>query len=370
MTRKLYYEDGYLKKVVAKVERIDGNEVFFDRTIFYPEGGGQPGDRGTFGSWKIEDTIKRNGDVAHVFSSVEGLAPGLEAELVLDWNHRYRFMKCHSAQHLLSAILFHEKDAGTVAVHFGEDAITIELGNKVLSDEELLEVEDSACAAVRRGLSISQRTVLREEAEALHMRRSIKVDSPEVMLVSIDNLDVVACGGVHVKDTSEIGEIAYCGRETIRGHERLVWKVSDQAVNKRRKDSRIAHSVSVLLSSPEDRIVETLEAKLSGLEDLRRENRRLCSLLAQKEAETISGGYHETSLALDDFAPALEKLALSNVFILRVAERPEFLYYGTPAGFDEIKKAISVKGGGRPPLFRGIVLSAVEDVRKFFCVRQ
>ena len=366
MTEKIYYQDGYLRTLEATVTAIDGNEVYLDKTIFYPEGGGQRGDRGYFGSFEILDTQKRDGDVAHVFKSVEGLNVGDSYTLTLDWDNRYKFMKCHSAQHLLSSILFNEKNAGTVAVHLGDDYITIEHKGAVLTEEDLLDVEDIANQAIRDGHRIIQKEVHRADAEALGMRRSIKVDSEMVMLVIIEGMDTVACGGVHVSEVREIGEISYYGRETIRGHERLLFKVSDEAVDKRRSDKECVKELSTILSSPENEIIPTLKAKLESIEELKRENRKLTLMLTEMEVDRISSSYHETELPLDDFAPVLEKKGISDVFIVRNSEKLEFLYFGEKDKFNELKSKLNLRGGGRPPLFRGMVNASIEDVRAIF----
>ena len=366
MTEKIYYKDGYLRNLEATVTRIDGNEVYLDKTIFYPEGGGQRGDVGTFGSFVIKDTQKRDGDVAHIFESVEGLSVGDKALLTLNWDNRYKFMKCHSAQHLLSSILFNRKNAGTVAVHLGDEYITIEHKGAVLTEEDLLEVEDEANKAIREGHAVIQKEVHRAEAEALGMRRSIKVDSEMVMLVIIEGLDTVACGGVHVGNIREIGEISYYGRETIRGHERLLFKVGDEAVSKRRSDKEAVKEISTILSSPEGDVIPTLKAKLESIEELKRENRKLTLMLTEMEAEKITSSYHETELPLDDFAQILEKKGLSDVFIVRNAEKLEFLYFGEKDRFNDLKSKLNLRGGGRPPLFRGIVNASIEDVREIF----
>ena len=366
ITEKIYYRDGYLREIEAAVTRIDGNEVYFDRTIFYPEGGGQRGDSGTFGSFRILDTQKRDGDVAHIFESVEGLEVGRKETLSLDWDQRYKFMKCHSAQHLLSSILFNQKNSGTVAVHLGDEYITIEHKGESLTEEDLYDVEDAANRAIREGHRIIQKEVHRAEAESLGMRRSIKVDSEMVMLVIIEGLDTVACGGVHVADVREIGEISYYGRETIRGHERLLFKVGDEAVEKRRSDRECIKELSSLLSSPESEILPTLKSKLEQVEELKRENRKLTLMLTEMEAGKMDSPYHETELPLDDFAPVLERNGAEDVFIVRVADRLEFLYFGTKDRFNELKGKLNLRGGGRPPLFRGIVNSPLEEVRKIF----
>lgn len=367
MKGKVYYQDGYLRELEVEVAAIEGNKVFFDRTIFYPEGGGQPGDRGLFNSYRILDTRKEGERVCHLFESVEGLCIGDKGVLSLDWDHRYKYMKEHSAQHLLSSLLFHELGAGTVAVHLGEEAVTIELGDGMRLDEgDILKIEDKANECIRRGLGITQRLVSRKEAEALHLRRSIKVDDDEVLLVFIDQEDVVACGGVHVASTREIGEIAYLKRESIRGHERLFFLVGDEAVRVRRENARILKEVSTMLSAPNCDISQVLERKLEGLEELKREVRRLSERLAEKELESLSGTFLETMLSLEDFQAPLERSGKKNVFILKTGERSEFLFYGDKEVFQEIRTRIDIKGGGRPPLFRGMVLSSLEEVEEFF----
>ena len=92
MTELLYYKDQYLKETEAEVVEIREGGVVFDRTIFYPECGGQPGDRGFFGSHRIRDTRKdKDGTPLHVF---EGELPqvGEKGRLSLDWDHRYFYM--------------------------------------------------------------------------------------------------------------------------------------------------------------------------------------------------------------------------------------------------------------------------------------
>ena len=121
MTDLLYYKDPYLKETEATVVEIRNGMVVFDKTIFYPECGGQPGDRGSFGKWVISDTRKdKDGTPLHV---IEGELPplGTTETLSLDWDHRYFYMKEHTAQHLLSSLLYHMYSIGTVAVHQGEE---------------------------------------------------------------------------------------------------------------------------------------------------------------------------------------------------------------------------------------------------------
>ena len=198
MTEKLYYEDGYLKSVDAEVIGVKKNGIILDKTIFYPEGGGQPGDIGYFGTYEITDTIKDDdGTPLHI---IKGDLPsvGDKAVLTLIWNHIYKYMTEHSAQHLVSALLHSVYDIGTVAVHQGDGFFTIETDASSIDKEKLLDIEDKANEAIREGHGIEQKSLSREEALNLHMRRTIKVDDDSVLVVFIEGVDAVACGGVHL----------------------------------------------------------------------------------------------------------------------------------------------------------------------------
>ena len=352
---KLYYEEPYLKETEATITAIEGNRVFFDKSIFYPEGGGQPGDIGTFGIYRIIDTQKSGEESAHIFNDTKGLKVGQKGVLKLDWEHRYAFMKRHSAQHLLSSVFFKTLGAGTLAVHLGDEYVTIELDRKDIEEKELLRVEEIANFLVRQSLKIEQKDLLRSEAEALHMRRSIKVGDPDVKVVFIEGQDAVACGGVHVSSTAEIGEISYYDSEVIRGHLRTIWKIDDEAVRSRRENLEIVKEASRALSAPHSEISASLSARLSEIEDLKREIRSLHSTLASMEAEKIeSSSVHMTEFGLDEMRSILtRKDGIFDVLIIRSGEKREFLFLGSEEHFKELKNVLSLKGGGRGGVYQG-----------------
>ena len=146
MTEPLYYKDRYLRSVDAVVTGLSDGAIILDRTIFYPEAGGQPGDRGTFGPYAIRDTQKgKDGEILHILADGSAFpSVGERATLTLDWNHRHFFMKEHSAQHLVSALLFSCFSIGTVAVHQGDMFFTVETDKAEIDEETLLAVEDKA----------------------------------------------------------------------------------------------------------------------------------------------------------------------------------------------------------------------------------
>lgn len=366
MSELLYYVDPYLKEVEATVTEIRDGMVVFDKTIFYPECGGQPGDRGFFGDKRIRDTRKDcDGTPLHVF---EGSLPevGEKALLKLDWDHRYFYMKEHTAQHLISSMLFSLLGIGTVAVHQGEEILTVETDKSDISDSDMLLVEEEAMKKVFQGLRVWQEEMDREKALSLNMRRSIKVDGDSIKVVFIDGQDAVACGGVHVASTSEIGEICYRGKESIRGRTRTIWSIGERAVEYRRENERAAKGAGKLLSADAKSLCREVERIIEENTLLKRELREKKRELLEKEllekvgaSETVFA----TKLPLDDLPPLLSsRYPEKTIFVAEECGKKSFVFFGKKEDYEKIKESGIVKGGGREPLFRGTVLQDVGDV--------
>lgn len=356
MSELLYYKDAYLKEVEAEVVEIREGKVVLDKTIFYPECGGQPGDRGSFGEWRIVDTKKdKDGTPLHV---IEGELPtvGTKGLLKLDWAHRYFYMKEHTAQHLLSALLYHVYGIGTVAVHQGEEILTIETDKSEIDDEVLLSIEERAIDEIINSHSVYQVDMDRKEAESLKMRRSIKVDDESVKVVFISDLDAVACGGVHVSSTSEIKEICYRGKEQIRGHVRTIWSVGDKAREYRRENEKAVKECGKLLSADSCSLTSVLEKTLSESVESKREIRELKKKVLEGELKGRSESplVFESSVSIEEAPEVVEKFSNGRkVFILDGTNKKNFLFFGKKDDFERIKSECTLKGGGREPLFRG-----------------
>ena len=368
MTELLYYVNGYLKSTEATVTEIRDGKVVLDKTIFYPECGGQPGDRGTFGQWKIADTKKdKDGTPLHV---IEGDLPivGTKSVLTLDWDHRYFYMKEHTAQHLLSALLFREYGIGTVAVHQGEDILTIETDKSEIDDDVLLSLEEKAIDEIIKSRKVYQVDMDRKEAENLKMRRSIKVDDETVKVVFISDLDAVACGGVHLSSTGEIKEICYRGKEQIRGRVRTIWSVGEKARKYRRENERAVRECGKLLSSDSHSLSSTLEKFLAEDLELKKECRELKQKVIELELKERKENpiVFESSVSIAEAPEIVEKYAEGRkIFILDGTNKRNFLFFGTKDDFEKIKKGCTLKGGGREPLFRGTIMDAdIERIKE------
>ncbi|HWE24924.1 MAG TPA: DHHA1 domain-containing protein [Myxococcales bacterium] len=213
MTERLYLRDPYLTRFAARVVSVadlDGRPAaVLDRSAFYPEGGGQPADRGTLGGAAVVDVQERDGSVLHVLD--RALQPG-EVEGLVDWARRFDHMQQHHGQHLLSAAFERVLEAATTSFHLGERTCTIDLDCSVsrLDEAALRAVEAAANESVWRNLPVVARDFAAEERARLPLRKE-PVKGDRVVLV--EGVDASPCGGTHPARTGEVGAIAVLGAQ-------------------------------------------------------------------------------------------------------------------------------------------------------------
>lgn len=421
-----FYADPYLAEITARVARAeaptgaqlaalrlaagavppDVSALRLDRTIFYPEGGGQPGDRGSVvfegRSIPVLTTVKLRNNIrgrrggragedpdfdgsqppapVHLAACAPGtLKEGDEVRLVLDWEHRYLYMRLHTAQHLLSGLLHSRFGIGTVSVHLGEGGISIETDREAVAEEEASALEDLANEKILEGLTVSFVKMSQENAQNLGLRRSIKVDG-EVRIVQIDTVDQVACGGLHVRRTSECGLVAYQGQERIRGHARLFFKAGPAAAMQRKEDRRIVGRLCALRSEQPHLLLENIAALQEACEREKAANGKLALRLAEAVLKEKASPEGIAAFTLDQETMGLCGL---NSFIgasdsfddlaLAVFGREEerLLWLVALKGrygkipFPDLKRRLldrlGAKGGGRSPFFRGMAEPASEE---------
>ncbi len=362
MTDKLYYTSPYLKELDAIVTGVEGDGFILDRTIFYPECGGQRGDSGTWNGKRIVTTLHSStGEPLHI---TEGELPSLgeSVHITLDWNERYFGMKEHTAQHLISSVLYGSFGIGTVAVHHGEEEITVETDRAVIDEETLLSVEEKALALIGENRRVWMEDRTREEVEKMNLRRSIKVEGDDVKVVFISDQDAVPCGGVHVSSLGEIGELVYTGSETIRGHVRTLWKIAGKAREVRRENQDIVSRGKILLSSDSSSFIGTLERVLEENRELKKTLREMRMRDAEREFSEKKGKnvVYRTECELDALIKTATKDSSRRVFIIGPGKT--FLFVGTKDEFSRLRDKLSLRGGGREPLFRGTFAIGEDEV--------
>ena len=370
---KVYYSDTYLRNLDCKVVEVTctdkATEVRTDRTIFYPECGGQPGDRGHIGPYQVLDTRKgSDGDSILILAPKTPIRKGDALELVLDWDHRYKFMVMHAAQHMLSGLMFTMFDIGTVAVHQGDEYLTIETNKDHVEEAAIDALVLAANEKIRENHRIVYHEMSHSDAEALGLRRSIKVEG-DVRIVEIEGVDRIACGGLHVAGTSEIGLVHCIGHEQIRGHVRLYFKCGESALKELLDGHRTLQSLAHFLTCGVDELEAKVTSMAVSMSDLKSRCTQVQRRLAQYEISEAKGPDGvcvlrcEEGSDLQNHAQAvssMEDVALlalcpdNGRFKWLIALKGEFEKIDFNVLIRPLLARINAKGGGRSPVFQGV----------------
>ena len=204
-TQKLYYLDAHQKTFTAAVLSCvpgkHGYDVVLDRTCFYPEGGGQPGDTGSLSGVRVTDTHERGDEIVHFCDAP--LAVGETVEGAIDYDRRFSFMQLHSGEHILSGIVHRRFGYENVGFHMGTDFVTIDFSG-MLGPDDLAAVEAEANEWIWKNIPIRITWPSPDELAAIPYR-SKKELTGQVRIVTIPEVDICACCGTHVSNTGEIG---------------------------------------------------------------------------------------------------------------------------------------------------------------------
>jgi misacylated tRNA(Ala) deacylase len=211
-TEELFRHDAYLRSCDATVTASGDGFVVTDRTIFYPLGGGQPGDTGRIrwdtGNAAVTDTrYGEGGTIQHILAPGAPVpAPGTPVSLEIDWQRRYRHMRMHTAMHLLGSVLRYGVTGGNIS----EEKSRLDFDMEDSIDKEAVEAALRELVAADH--AVSCRWISEEELDASpELVRTMSVQPPRgkgaIRLLEIAGIDLQPCGGTHVGSTREVGTI-------------------------------------------------------------------------------------------------------------------------------------------------------------------
>jgi len=213
MTEELFREDGYLKSVDATVTAVGEDGITLDRTVFYPTGGGQPGDTGVLkfagGEVTIVDTRKdkETAGILHIPAEGQTLPQvGDQVTAELDWARRYKHMRMHTCMHLLCSLVEGDVTGGQV----GAAKSRLDFNIPESPDKDALNEALNKLIAEDRPVSMSW--ITDEELDAQpDLVRTMSVQPPRgsgrIRIINIDGVDLQPCGGTHVASIAEIGRV-------------------------------------------------------------------------------------------------------------------------------------------------------------------
>jgi alanyl-tRNA synthetase len=397
-TERLYYTDCYLREFEARVIKSEpdprGLRVYLDRTAFYPESGGQPSDRGTLADAPLLDVVAEDDAVAHIVEgdSPAGIVQGATVRGLIDWAQRFDHMQQHTGQHLLSAAFEHTGGYRTVSFHLGAAVSTIDLDSDRLGRRQIEAAEDLANQIVfeNREVRISFRGA--QEANQMGLRKLTEREG-EVRLIEIEDFDLSACGGTHVRRTGALGLIAVRkverqAQKGAAGQMRIEFVCGGRALLAARRDFQILSEASRLLSNSPDQVPALVAGQLDELRALARARDRLTERVAQYRARELCqaapprGGWTivRCVFAVEEQAEA-KKIAHAvasepaAMALIGVKGNPTSLYFAQSAGGKQdmgalLKQSVAEfggKGGGAHDFAQGggVAEDRIEELLTF-----
>ena len=378
-TQKLFYDDPHQSSFTAQVLSCrpgkHGYDVVLDRTCFYPEGGGQPGDTGVLSGVRVTDTHESGGEIVHYCE--QPLTAGSTVEGAIDYDRRFELMQLHSGEHILSGVVHRRFGYENVGFHMGADFVTIDFSG-VLTADDIAAVEQEANEWVWKNVPIEISHPDAETRKAIPYR-SKKELTGDVRIVTIPGADICACCGTHVKSTGEIGLIKVfscvkfhdgvrlellCGRRAFRYISRLV------------EQNR---QVSGLLSA---RPLQTAEAAAKLLDAENALKQRVSALEAQvfaQKAQALAGQgdvlLFEAPMSPDSvrkLADALLSVCTGRVAVFAGTDAEGYKYaVGAQNGdlralVKSLNAELHGRGGGKPFFAQGSVQAARAQIEAFF----
>ena len=378
MTEQLYYADPYIKEFNAVVLSVSGIQdgkyaVVLDRTAFYPEGGGQPGDRGQIDDVQVIDTQLINDEIVHITRAT--LKTGASVNCRIDWDRRFDLMQQHTGEHIISGIICSSLNCDNIGFHLGEESVTIDY-NKYADVSKIKEIEELANRYIAEDHKAVIFTPDNEELNKITYRSKKALDS-NVRIVSFPGADTCACCGTHLSSSAQVLMIKVISHKRFHEGIRLEILCGNRAVRHMLEcwdqNSEIAKSLSV----PPGKTFEAVERLLDQCDDLKlqinRYEEEVYSLISDRFIN--EGNIYIIRDEMDTVS--LRRLCDSiyskcSGFCIVFSGKESVYRYALMAKedcFDSLLKSINVnlngRGGGRDGLAQGSVNADKDSIEQF-----
>lgn len=264
-TVKLYDDSPYEREFTGKIVDIrkgdKGCLVVLDRTLFFPEEGGQTPDTGTIHGFEVIHVSIEDGVITHTVNcDMTDLSVGSDIEGRIDWDHRFSNMQNHTGEHILSGILHSRWHSENVGFHLSDNIVTLDT-SKELTPEDLKTLEKEANLAIYGNVPVTCRYYHPEEIKDREYRSKTEIEG-DVRLVTIEGVDVCACCAPHVANTGEIGIIKIIKAIRYKGGMRLTILAGSRAYEYLSSVQDMTETLSHMLSESTENLDTAVERLL------------------------------------------------------------------------------------------------------------
>jgi len=403
MTERLYLNDGHLSRCEASVlscTKTDrGYDIVLDRTVFFPNAGGQPCDIGTL---RIGDTS------VSILGCDEGAggvllhhadAPIAENTVItaeIDYGRRFDLMQQHSGEHLLSFCAYDLFGAVNVGFHLALDYGTIDL-DRPLTHEQVMAIERRANELANKNLPITARCYASEdEVKDLPLRKQAEGLTAPIRIVTIEGADQCTCCAPHVSHTGEIGLLFFADASPYKGGMRLTFLCGMRALTHVRAMHDTADAIARRFSTGRENALVAVEKQFEELSAAKKNEKALaakCNAYLAKElregAETIGkaklAAYRVDGVAASQLRPLALQVLDGRMLVVLFAADSERVQYVVMTGKDfgidagelcaAINTTLNGKGGGRGTMAQGSASlptgldEAIDQLKGYFAAR-
>lgn len=381
-TERLYENDGHLSVCTATVvsceKKGEEYELVLDKTVFFPEGGGQPSDIGTVNDAEMKGAVIREGVVYHTVD--REFSTGDTVECAVNMEVRFPRMQSHTGEHIVSGIIHSLYGYNNVGFHMGSKDVTLDVDGE-LTEEQLREVELTANKAVAENRAVRVIYPNEAEAESLDYRSKLEI-TDGLRLVEIDGYDLCACCAPHVERTGEIGIIKILEHIRYKGGMRIHMLCGFDALEDYGAKFCELSRVAEMLSAKKDECAAAVEHLKEQLSQAELESRNIVKAVLLAEVgrtEATEGNMvfiepRELASGLRDMVTAaLPKCG--GICAAFAGEDGSYSFVMASSTVDlraasgEIRQALNAKGGGSADMIQGNAFADRETILKYFADR-
>ena len=375
--QEYYYSHPYARELDTVVVSChackDGYEITLQDTIFYPEGGGQPCDKGTIQDITVLDVQRKEDKIVHILK--QPLPLGEKVHCVINWEHRYDLMQNHTGEHIFSGLVKKLYGYSNVGFHMGEYICADFRGD--LTEEMIQDVEQQVNQAIWANLPVREIFCAPSETEKYEYRSKIEI-AGITRIVSIEGYDMCACCGMHVKNTGEIGICKVINFEKLRNKTRVFLLSGRRAFIYLGRIQQENAMISKLLSAKPLEISTAVSHLHQRYLDVQKSYRTVSMEMMMKDADKTS--LHDaiiyTSVLADSegmraFCNRCIERGISTVMVIAKTE-VGYAYVIMSHTIDllfiraEFNAAIHAKGGGNREMMQGSCTASLAEISTAF----
>lgn len=377
-TKKLYDIDAYAMEfegtviLCEEVVSVDAEgtqkvcyEVVLDKTLFFPEEGGQTPDKGTLGGTEVIDVQIKGDVIKHYVQTAFNIGDSVVGKI--DWKHRFFNMQQHSGEHLFSGLAYRKYGLRNVGFHLSNQIVTMDF-DKALSEDDLKEMEWEINEAIVANVEIKTGYPTKEELSKLEYRSKIEIDG-DVRIVEIPGYDICACCAPHVHRTGEIGMFKIQNVQNYKGGIRISFLCGFRALEEYRKKASIISELSGSLSTNQENLAEYVNKLKTQVQSLKTQLSNAKQTLMERKIAEIPVDQKDVILFEKDIDTPVMRSVVNKLVeqhegicgIFVGSDKDGYNYIIGSKNIDcrevatKLREELNARGGGKPQMIQGSV---------------